>query len=77
MLYQAEYRWEASKRWEFALFGDTGTVSDSDRRLFFSKLKSNLGMGIRFKSSRSTILRLDQTWGSEGAKTQVRVSAVF
>jgi hypothetical protein len=77
MLYQAEYRWEASKRWEFALFADTGTVSDSNRRLSFSKLKSNLGIGVRFKSSRATILRLDQTWGSEGAKTQVRVSAVF
>jgi outer membrane translocation and assembly module TamA len=77
MMYLAEYRWEASKRWEFALFGDTGAVSGSDRSLSFSKLKSDLGFGIRFKSSRATILRVDQTWGSEGAKTQVRVSAVF
>jgi outer membrane translocation and assembly module TamA len=77
MMYQAEYRWEASRRWEFALFGDTGTVSDSDRNLSFSKLKSDLGFGVRFKSSRATIFRIDQAWGSEGAETKFRVSAVF
>jgi outer membrane translocation and assembly module TamA len=77
MMYQAEYRWEASKRWEFALFGDTGTVSDGAGRLSFGKMRSDLGIGVRFKSSRSTIFRVDQAWGSEGAKTQFRVSAVF
>jgi hypothetical protein len=77
MLVQAEYRWEASRRWEFALFGDTGTVADQGDRLSLDQLKSNWGIGARFKSSRSTIFRIDQAFSNEGARTQFRFSAVF
>jgi len=77
MLVQAEYRWQASRRWELALFGDTGTVANRGKRLSLDSLKSDWGIGIRFKTSRSTVFRVDQAFSSEGAKTQVRVSAVF
>jgi outer membrane translocation and assembly module TamA len=77
MLFQAEYRWEASRRWELALFGDSGTVADQGERLSFDNLKSDWGIGLRFKTSRSTVFRIDQAFSSEGPKTQVRVYAVF
>jgi outer membrane protein assembly factor BamA len=77
MLVQAEYRWEASRRLEFALFGDTGTVANQGQRLSVDKLKSDWGIGFRFKTSRATIFRVDQAWGNEGGRTQFRFSAVF
>lgn len=77
LLLQAEYRWEASRRFEFALFGDTGTVADRGDRISVNKLKSDWGIGFRFKTSRSTLLRIDQAFSNEGPKTQFRVSASF
>ena len=77
LLLQGEYRWEASRRIELALFGDTGTVANRGQRLALNKMKSDGGVGFRFKSSRSTMFRLDQAWGNEGARTQFRFSAVF
>ena len=77
MLFQAEYRWEASRRWELALFGDSGTVADKGQRLSLNKLKSNWGLGLRFKTSSSTLFRIDQAFSNEGSRTQVRFSAVF
>ena len=77
MLLHAEYRWEASKRWELALFGDSGTVANQGERLSRNNLKSDWGVGIRFKTSQSTLFRIDQAFSNEGSKTQFRVSAVF
>jgi hypothetical protein len=77
MLLQAEYRWEASRRWELALFGDSGQVANQGERLSLDKLKSNWGIGVRFKTSRATVFRIDQSFSNEGARTQVRFSAVF
>jgi hypothetical protein len=77
MLFQGEYRWEASRRWELALFGDTGTVAATHRRLSLSKLKSDWGIGLRLKTSRRTLFRIDRAWSNEGSRTLFRVSAVF
>jgi hypothetical protein len=77
MLLQAEYRVEASRRWELAVFADSGTVANQGERLSLDNLKSNWGFGLRFKTSRSIVFRIDQAFCNEGARTQVRVSAVF
>jgi len=77
MLIQLEYRWEASRQIELALFGDTGTVADQGSKLSLDNLKSDWGIGFRFKSSRSTLLRIDQAFSNEGPLTQIRFSAVF
>ncbi|HUV12867.1 MAG TPA: BamA/TamA family outer membrane protein [Acidobacteriota bacterium] len=77
MLVQAEYRWEASRRFELALFGDTGTVARIGSRISLDKLKSDWGIGLRIKSSRSTLFRIDQAFSNEGPTTQFRFSAVF
>ncbi len=77
MLIQAEYRWEASPRFELALFGDTGTVALIGDRISLDELKSDAGVGFRIKSSRSTLFRLDLAYGNEGWAAQFRMSAVF
>lgn len=77
MLVQAEYRWEPSRRFELALFGDTGTVARIGSRISLDKLKSDWGIGLRIKSSRSTLFRIDQAFSNEGPTTQFRFSAVF
>ena len=77
MLLQAEYRWEASRRFELAVFGDTGTVALIGDRLSLDELKSDAGVGFRIKSSRSTLFRLDLAYGNEGWMAQFRMSAVF
>jgi hypothetical protein len=77
LLLQGEYRWEASRRIELAFFGDTGTVSNQGERLSINKMKSDFGIGFRFKSSRATLFRWDNAWSNEGFKMQFRVSASF
>jgi hypothetical protein len=77
LLLQGEYRWEASRRFELAFFGDTGTVADQGTRLSVNKMKSDAGFGIRIKSSRTTLVRLDIARSNEGVQFQVRVHPVF
>ena len=77
LLLQGEYRWEASRRVELAFFGDTGTVADQGDRLSINEMKSDAGVGFRFKSSRATLFRLDVARSNEGIYFQFRFSAVF
>jgi hypothetical protein len=77
LLLQGEYRWEASRRFELAFFGDTGTVANQGERLSIDKMKSDAGLGVRFKSSRATLFRFDLARGNEGYKAQFRFSASF
>ncbi len=77
MLLQAEYRWEASRMFELALFGDTGTVASQGHRLSLDKLKSDLGFGFRVKSTEAVLFRLDIARGNEGTKLQFRFSQAF
>jgi outer membrane protein assembly factor BamA len=77
MLLQAEYRWEASRIFELALFGDTGTVANQGHRLDLDKLKSDFGLGFRVKSTEATLFRLDVARGNEGTRFQFRFSQVF
>jgi len=77
LLLQGEYRWEASKRAEFAFFGDTGTVANQGEHLSINKMKSDAGIGFRFKGSRATLFRFDLARGNEGYKAQFRFSASF
>lgn len=77
VLLQGEYRWEASRRIEFAFFGDTGTVADQGTRVSINKMKSDAGFGFRFKSSRTTLFRLDIARSNEGVHFQFRFAPVF
>ena len=62
----AEYRWEAAPAVEFAVFYDTGKVFPEDDDFNFENLRKSIGAGIRFKTSKRVILRLD-AGHSEGA----------
>jgi len=77
MLIQGEYRWEASRQFELALFVDTGTVANQGTRISLDNLKTDWGIGFRYKTSRSTLFRLDQAFSNEGPITQFRFAKVF
>jgi hemolysin activation/secretion protein len=77
MLLQAEYRWEASRFFELAFFGDTGTAANQGQKLDLDKLKSDFGIGFRLKTTESTLFRLDIARGNEGTRFQFRFSQVF
>ncbi len=77
MLLQGEYRWEASRVFELALFGETGTVANRGERLDLDTLKSDFGAGFRFKTTDSTVLRVDVARGNEGTRLQFRFAPVF
>ena len=77
LLLQGEYRWEASRRFELAFFGDTGTVANQGERLSINKMKSDAGIGFRFKTSRATLFRFDLARSNEGIVPQFRFSASF
>jgi hypothetical protein len=77
MLLQGEYRWEASRLFELALFGDTGTVANQGHHIDLDKLKSDFGIGFRIKTTESTLFRFDIARGNEGIRYQFRFSPVF
>jgi len=77
LLLQGEYRWEASRRIELAIFAETGSVANQGERISINKMKSDGGVGLRFKSSRTTMFRLDIARGNEGFRFQFRFSAAF
>jgi len=77
VLFQVEYRWEAAPQLEFALFVDSGTVSDRDDDLSLRHLNTSYGIGGRIKSSRSTLLRIDLAKSDETFRVLFRFGAAF
>lgn len=63
-----EYRWRAHRFVEVAPFLDTGTVAPALSRLSFGTFKMSPGVGIRARTDRRAIARLDVAWGSEGPR---------
>jgi hypothetical protein len=74
-LYQAEYRWEPTPFWELALFADAGSVARTDTS--FEGLEWDWGMGMRFKSYRSILLRLEIAFSRETTRYYFRGSTSF
>ncbi len=64
----AEYRWEAAPAVEFAVFYDAGKVFADRADFDLTGLRKTWGLGVRFKTSRSVVLRLDAGWGDEGGR---------
>jgi hypothetical protein len=54
-----EYRWEAMTAVELAVFYDTGRVASSRSDLNFDHLRHTFGGGLRFKSMRRAVVRID------------------
>jgi outer membrane protein assembly factor BamA len=72
-----EYRWRAHRYVEIAPFLDTGTVAPGLSQLSLGSFKMSPGVGIRGRTSRRTIGRLDWAWGSEGHRIVLGVGPAF
>ncbi len=73
----AEYRWEAWPAVQFVIFYDTGKVfSESDDYDFDGKEQS-VGGGVRFKTSKRTVLRFDVGNSNEGTLIHFRFGPSF
>jgi hypothetical protein len=77
LLLQAEYRWEAVPAIELLLFTDTGKVASEEGELRTSDYKTDWGVGVRFKSFKAVMMRLDVAWGDEGSRVLLRFNPSF
>jgi hypothetical protein len=74
----AEYRWEVSTLFEWALFADAGRVFAKPGQIArSSQLKTSAGFGVRFYTRDAVALRLDTGFSNEGFRTWVQVIGVF
>ncbi len=64
--FSSEYRWEANPAVELAIFYDTGKVVSQGSDLSLKHLRHSYGFGIRGKSFRRTVLRIDLGHSEEG-----------
>jgi outer membrane protein assembly factor BamA len=64
----AEYRWYVQEYVEMAVFYDAGKVVRRKGDLDFTGLKSNVGIGLRFHTPGTTVLRLEVARSTEGAR---------
>ncbi|MEE2637328.1 MAG: BamA/TamA family outer membrane protein [Acidobacteriota bacterium] len=72
-----EYRWEATAGLALAIFYDTGKVFDDPSAFGLDHLRHTVGFGIRGKSLRRTVFRLDIGKGDEGTRLFVAFGPAF
>jgi outer membrane translocation and assembly module TamA len=68
ILATAEYRWYVQEYVEMAVFYDAGKVVPRKGDLDFSGLKSDVGIGLRFHTPGTTVLRLEAARSNEGLR---------
>ena len=68
ILATAEYRWYVQEYVEMALFYDAGKVVPRKGDLDFTGLKSDFGIGLRFHTPGTTVLRLEAARSNEGLR---------
>jgi outer membrane protein assembly factor BamA len=72
-----EYRWRAHRYVEIAPFLDAGTVARALSRLSLGSFKMSPGVGIRARTNRRAIARLDWAHGSEGHRIVIGTGPIF
>jgi hypothetical protein len=72
-----EYRWRAHRYVEIAPFLDAGTVAPAWSRLSVGSVKMSPGVGIRGRTNRRVVGRLDWAWGSEGHRIVLGTGPAF
>jgi hypothetical protein len=72
-----EYRWRAHRFVEIAPFLDVGTVASSLSHLSLNGLKMSPGVGIRGRTSRRVIGRLDWAYGTDGQRVAIGMGQAF
>jgi hypothetical protein len=68
ILATAEYRWYVQEYVEMAVFYDAGKVVPRKGDLDFTGLKSDVGIGLRFHTPGTTVLRLEAARSNEGLR---------
>jgi hypothetical protein len=77
VLFQAEYRWEASPAIELAAFLDAGAVAAAGSGPDLDDLETDWGLGLRIKNWRTVFLRFEVARSSEGTRFVFNTSSVF
>jgi hypothetical protein len=72
-----EYRWEPAPAFQLALFYDVGKAYGIGEPLTFNSLETNYGFGIRFRTEKQVIIRIDFAFGGEGSRTILRSGEAF
>jgi outer membrane protein assembly factor BamA len=65
-LINAEYRWEVFTLMDAALFTDAGKVFHRDGDFNLRDFESDVGFGVRFKTRRAVVFRIDTAVSHEG-----------
>jgi len=68
LYFSSEYRWEASAAIELAAFYDTGKVFADRSDFAFEHLEKSFGGGIRLKTPRAVVMRIDVGRSREGTR---------
>ena len=77
MLMNAEVRWMPAVGLDMAAFYDAGKVASKRNDLSFKKLKSDVGVGVRFHGILATVLRVEFAVGSDGWKLVFASGPIF
>jgi len=65
-LLNAEYRWEVFALMDAVFFADAGKVFHRDGDFNLKKCESDVGFGVRFKTRRALVFRVDTAFSHEG-----------
>jgi outer membrane protein assembly factor BamA len=76
-LTNVEYRWEIFTLMDMALFADAGKVFHKDSDFTLKELESDVGFGIRFKTRRAVVFRIDTAFSHEGFGLWLNFDHVF
>jgi hypothetical protein len=77
LLLQAEWRIMANRFFDTALFYDTGKVAARPSDLDLRGMPHDWGLGFRFHSPNTTVLRIDVAHGDEGTRVVFAAGHVF
>ena len=77
LYFSGEYRWEATTGVELAAFYDTGKVFPDRSGFTFEHLKHSFGGGIRAKSMRRVVFRLEVGRSQEGTFAYISAGPSF
>ncbi|RPI28004.1 MAG: hypothetical protein EHM61_06565 [Acidobacteria bacterium] len=72
-----EYRWDASPAIELALFYDTGKVFGERADFDFDHLEKSWGVGVRLKTPRALVMRIDVGRSREGTRFFFKFGPAF
>jgi len=73
----SEYRWDASPAIELAAFYDTGKVFGQRSDFSFEHLEKSFGGGIRLKTPKAVVMRIDVARSREGTRVFFKFGPAF